>query len=116
MLYVGVLQVNQKDRRAGIDANLDDLQAGVEACGRAAELLHDDAADFDASYKRTGKTGPFKSLVDRVDQLQAWICEQQTVLDELREGIVCSRQEMAGVDRSVADNHVVRRSLRVRSR
>jgi hypothetical protein len=116
MLDVGALRVNLKERMAGIDANLDDLQAGVEACGRAAELLHTDAAGFGAHLKRTRNQTAVKSLVRQVDQLQSWIREQQGILKDLREGIARSRQEMMGVSRSEASDHVVRRSFRVRSR
>jgi chromosome segregation ATPase len=112
----GAVQVNLKDQLAGIDANLDDLQAGVEACGRAAESLHADAAEFGLDFKRTTNRTAVKSLVRQVDQLQGWLREQQGVLKELREGIARSRQEMMGTERSEASDHVVRRSFRVRSR
>jgi hypothetical protein len=108
--------VNLKQRLAGIDANLDDLQAGVEACGRAAESLHADAEGFDAIFKGSTNQPAAQSLVRHVDQLQSWLREQQGVLKELRAGIARSRQEMIGTERSDASDHVVRRSLRVRSR
>lgn len=116
MLCVGALQLNLKDRLAGIDANLDDLQASVEACGRAAESLHADAEGFDTILKGSRNRPAAQSLVRHVDELQSWIREQQGVLKELREGIARSRQEMMGTERSEASDHVVRRSFRVRSR
>jgi hypothetical protein len=46
-----VPRVNLKDRMAGIDANLDDLQSGMEASSRAADSLHTDTTKFDGLLK-----------------------------------------------------------------
>jgi len=43
--------VNLRDRMAGIDANLDDLQAGVEASSRAADALQSDTTKSDGLLK-----------------------------------------------------------------
>jgi len=43
--------VNLRNRMAGIDANLDDLQAGVEASSRAADILQRDTTKFNGGLK-----------------------------------------------------------------
>jgi hypothetical protein len=109
-------EMKSKDRMACIDANLDDLQAGVEACGRAADVLYDDVAGVGADLKQPRNRAALKSLVQHVDQLQGWLREQKGVLRELREGISRSRHDLKGVDLSEASDHVARRNFRVRSR
>ena len=39
------------DRMAGIDTNLDDLQAGLEASSRAADALQSDTTKFNGLLK-----------------------------------------------------------------
>jgi len=52
-------------RMAGIDANLDDLQAGVEASSRAADSLHTDTTKFDGFLQ-----GPLlRSVLRHVQEL-----------------------------------------------
>ena len=81
------LLVNVKNRLAGIDANLDDLQAGAEACTRAAESLHNDAVKFDQILKRI-KDAPFiASLLKRLGDLEVFARDQEGTLQELREHI-----------------------------
>ena len=79
--------MNLNTRLAGIDANLDDLQAGAEACTRAAEALHKDAAEFDQILKRM-KDAPFiGSLLKRLGELEVFARDQEGTLQELREHI-----------------------------
>ena len=79
--------MNVKDRLAGIDANLDDLQAGVEACARAAEALHTDAAKYHKILKQI-KNAPFiRSLMKRLGELEVFARDQEGTLQELREHI-----------------------------
>jgi hypothetical protein len=79
------VSLNLKDRLAGIDANLDDLQAGAEACTRAAEALHNDAVKFDQILKRI-KDAPFiASLLKRLGDLEVFARDQEGTLQELRE-------------------------------
>jgi prefoldin subunit 5 len=79
--------VDFKRQLAGIDANLDDLQAGVEACARAAQSLHADAAKFDKILKRI-KSVPFVgSLLKRASELEVFARDQEGTLQELREQI-----------------------------
>jgi len=79
--------VNLKDRLAGIDANLDDLQAGAEACVRAVEALHTDAAKYHKILKHI-KNAPFiRSLMKRLGELEEFARDQEGTLQELREHI-----------------------------
>ena len=81
------LPLNLKTRLAGIDANLDDLQAGAEACTRTAEALHNDAVKFDRILKRM-KDAPFVgSLLKRLNELEQYARDQEGTLQELREHI-----------------------------
>jgi prefoldin subunit 5 len=85
--------VKLKSRLAGIDANLDDLQAGVEACARAAEALHSDAA----KYKILGqiRNAPFiGSLLNRLGDLELFARDQEGTLQELREQINRLQEEL----------------------
>ena len=76
-----------KDRLAGIDANLDDLQAGIEACARIAEALHTDAAKYHKILKQI-KNAPFiRSLMKRLGELEVFARDQEGTLQELRERI-----------------------------
>ena len=79
--------MNVKHRLAGIDANLDDLQAGAEACARAAEALHTDAAKYHKILKQI-KNAPFiRSLMKRLGELEVFARDQEGTLQELREHI-----------------------------
>ena len=79
--------MNVKDRLAGIDANLDDLQAGFEAFTRAAEALHTDAAKYHRILKQI-KNAPFiRSLMKRLGELEVFARDQEGTLQELREHI-----------------------------
>jgi hypothetical protein len=79
--------LNLKHRLAGIDANLDDLQAGIEACARAAEALHTDAIKYDKILKHI-KNAPFiRSLLKRLGELEVFARDQEGTLQELREHV-----------------------------
>jgi hypothetical protein len=81
------LLLNVKHRLAGIDASLDDLQAGAEACARAAEALHTDAAKYHKILKHI-KNAPFiRSLMKRLGELEEFARDQEGTLQELREHI-----------------------------
>lgn len=79
--------MNVKHRLAGIDANLDDLQAGAEACARAAEALHAEAAKYHKILKHI-KNAPFiRSLMKRLGELEQFARDQEGTLQELRQHI-----------------------------
>jgi hypothetical protein len=79
--------LNLKNRLAGIDTNLDDLQAGVEACTRAAEALHTDALKFDKILKRLKNAPLIGSLLKRARELEVFARDQEGTLQELRKQI-----------------------------
>jgi hypothetical protein len=82
--------VKLKDRMAGIDANLDDLQAGIEAGSRAADTLQTDTTKFNG----LPNTPLLRAVVRHVKDLQACACDQRAVMQELREGIARLQQEL----------------------
>jgi hypothetical protein len=98
---------------AGIDANLDDLQSGMEASSRAAENLHTDTTKFDGLLK-----GPvLRSVLRHVQELRACARDQRGALQELRNSLAKLRNELQFAQRSairptpatVAENPTPRR-------
>ncbi len=79
-----------KDRIAHIDANLDDLQSGLEACSRAAETLHTDTTKF----IDLASTPLLRAVTRHVTDLQAVARDQRMALQELRETISRLLQEL----------------------
>jgi predicted AlkP superfamily phosphohydrolase/phosphomutase len=86
--------VNLKDRMAGIDANLDDLQSGIEASTRTADVLHSDAAGFAQTLKYIKNAPVIESLVRRAAELQVSARDQRGVIQELREAITRLQEEL----------------------
>lgn len=85
-----------RDRLAGIDANLDDVQAGAEACSRAANTLIADTSRMDGHLK-----GPLREAVTKhLKDLQACAREQRTALRELRAAIALLRGELTAPKRA----------------
>jgi hypothetical protein len=87
---VGEFQVNLRERMAGIDANLDDVQAGAEACSRAADTIVADTANFDGLLK----TPRLRLLLRHVNELQAGVRDQRSALEELRDSVAQLRDEL----------------------
>lgn len=82
--------MNLKDRMAGIDANLDDLQSGMEASSRAADSLHTDTTKFDGLLK-----GPLlQSVLRHVQELRACARDQRAALHEMRNAVARLRREL----------------------
>jgi hypothetical protein len=82
---------------AVIDANLDDLQAGVEASSRAADTLQNDTTKFDGLV-----TAPLlRAVVRHVKELQACARDQRDALQELRDGISRLQEELTRSPRAV---------------
>jgi hypothetical protein len=86
--------VDLKDRLAGIDANLDDLQAGVEACARAAEALYTDTAKFAELLKRIKNAPVIASLLKRAGDLEAFARDQRGTMEELRVQIARLQEDL----------------------
>ena len=78
------------DRLIAIDANLDDLQAGIEAGSRAASTLRNDTSQFKAGVNME----LLYAIVRHVEQLQACAREQRIAVLELRDGISRLRREL----------------------
>jgi len=88
--------VKLRDRMATLDANLDDLQSGIEACSRAADTLRTDTTKFNGLLK----SPLLRAVVRHVKDLQALSRDQRAAMRELREGLFQLRQELK---RSQAD-------------
>lgn len=81
--------MNLRERLAGIDANLDDVQAGAEACSRAADTLIADTAKCDGLLK-----GPLSAVARHVRDLQGCARDLQPALQELRNSVARLREEL----------------------
>lgn len=87
--------MNLRNRMAGIDTNLDDLQSGLEACTRAAEAIKGDAEAVDRLvYKLTQRADSVGLLVKRAEELQACVLDQSGALRELRQNIALLCEEL----------------------
>jgi chromosome segregation ATPase len=82
--------LNFTDRIAGLDTNLEDLQAGIEATARAADTLQTDTTKFDGLLK----VSLLRAVVRHVQELQACARDQRAALQELRDSISRLRQEL----------------------
>jgi hypothetical protein len=82
--------VKLRDRLAGIDANLHDVQAGAEACSRAADTLIADTSKLDGQLK-----GPLaQALARHLKDLKGCTRDQRTALRELRASLALLRDEL----------------------
>ena len=95
------LSVNLKKSFTAIDANLDDLQAGVEACNRAAGAICHDAENAGKLLKDLPDTRLFSSLLRRAGELNATASDQLGALQDLREGIARLKQELKRLTNAV---------------
>jgi hypothetical protein len=87
---VGEFQVNLKERMASIDANLEDVQAGAEACSRAADTLIADTGKFNGLLK-----GPLlRAVTQHVKEIRACARDQRASLQELRTSVARLREEL----------------------
>ena len=93
----GVSAVNLTDRMTGIDANLDDLQSGVEASSRAADGLHTDTTKFDGLLKDP----LLQSVLQHVQELRACARDQRAALRELRNAVARFRRELQIAQRAI---------------
>ena len=82
--------MNLKDRMANIDANLDDLQSGVEASSRAADTLFADTTKFNG----LADAPLLRAVVRHVKNQQACARDQRAALTELRDNIWGLQQEL----------------------
>ena len=96
--------MNLTDRMAGIDANLDDLQAGLEASSRAADALQIDTRKFDGLLK----SPVLRAVVRHVKHLQDCARDQLAALQELRDGVSRLEEELTRSPGVVAGHGQVR--------
>ena len=80
------------DRMSGIEASLDDLQAGIEACSRRAKSLHAATAKCNGLVKAP----ILESIVEEATELLACTREQHAVIDDLRHAIAQIRTGESG--------------------
>jgi hypothetical protein len=86
----GCCGVKLTHRLAGIDANLDDLQAGIEACSRAAQILQTDTTKLDALRK----VPLLRDIVRHVKDLQVCARDQREAMQQLRDGVSRLQDEL----------------------
>jgi hypothetical protein len=102
------------DRMAGIDANLDDLQAGMEASSRAA-----DALQLDTSQLNGRLSAPLlRSVLRHVRDLRSCARDQRAAMQELRNAIDRLQEELKFLHSAVRPPPLSQpqRSARTRSR
>ena len=80
---------------AGIDANIDDVQAGAEACSRAVNTLIADSTKFNGLFK-----GPLRTVMRHAKGLQACVGDQRKALQELRNSVARLRDELKVAQRA----------------
>jgi hypothetical protein len=82
---------------AGIGANLDDLQSGMEASSRAADSLHTDTTKFDGLLKEP----LLQSVLRHVQELRACARDQRAALRELRNAVARLHRELQIAQRAI---------------
>ena len=87
----GAAQMTLRERMASIDANLDDVQAGVEACSRAATTLVADTAACDGLLDAP----LLRSVVRQAKALRESARDQRAALRELRNSLARLRDELS---------------------
>ena len=87
--------MNLRNRMAGIDTNLDDLQSGVEACTRAAHIIQSDAEAVDQQMSKLIEHADLIGLlIKRAKELQVCALDQIGALRELRQNVALLRAEL----------------------
>jgi len=82
---------------AGIHANLDDLQSGIEASSRAVDTLQIDTTKSNG----LGNTPFLRAVVRHVKELQSCARDQREAMQELRDGITRLQRELKRSQRAV---------------
>lgn len=82
--------MNLRNRLAGIDANIDDVQAGAEACARAASTLIQETSRLEGLTK----TPLLRAVLRHVKELQACSRDQRRALKELQNSVALLREEL----------------------
>ena len=79
----------------GIEANLDDLQSGIEASARAAHSLQADATRSRKLTRSQTESSTLVKVERHATELQTCAGEQRAALRELRTGIHQLQHELA---------------------
>jgi hypothetical protein len=90
IVYLGDVRVNLRERMAGIDTNLDDVQAGAEATSRAADTLIADTVKFNGQLKGS----LLRAVARHVMELRECAADQRNALEELRRSLARLRLEL----------------------
>jgi len=89
--------VNVRQRIACLDTTIDDVEAGAEACSRAADTLTADTARLNT----LGTSALLRSVARHVEELQACARDQRFALEELRNSVTRLRDELKVARRAV---------------
>jgi hypothetical protein len=87
-----------RDRLASINANLDDLQAGVEGGSRAADGVCRDIAAINGTAVQFADGGVVGSLSRHAHEVEACASHQRGAMRELRQNLARLRRELTGAE------------------
>jgi hypothetical protein len=85
-----------RDRLASINANLEDLQAGIEAGSRAADGVCRDVAAINGTAVQFADGGVIGSLSRHAQEVEACASHQRGAMRELRENLAQLGRELNG--------------------
>jgi hypothetical protein len=92
---LGALELNLRNRLTGIDTNLDDLQAGVDASWREAGHLGKAAVSIDRLHLRAVDFNVLASAIVRhAKELESCVRDQRAAIQELRKAVTRLRDEL----------------------
>ena len=90
-----------KERLASINANLDDLQSGVEAGSRAADGVRRDTAAMNGTPSHVGNGDLLRSLTKHAVDVETCATHQRGAMRELRQNIARLGRELNGGKRGL---------------
>jgi hypothetical protein len=90
-----------KARLASINANLDDLQSGIEGGSRAADGVRRDAAAMNGTPTHRGNGDLLQSLTQHAIDVQSCVSHQRGAMRELRWNIARLERELTGGKRGI---------------
>jgi small ligand-binding sensory domain FIST len=94
---LGALDVSLRDQLTGIDANLDDLESGVDAGSREADHIRQTSARIERlQIKALESADLLGRLVRHATELQICVRDQRAALQELRTTVARLHDEVKG--------------------
>jgi hypothetical protein len=84
-----------RDRLASINANLDDLQAGIERGCRAADGVRGDLATINGTAIQFADSGAIGSLSRHAQEVEVCASHQRGAMRELRQNLTRLGRELA---------------------